>query len=198
MKNIYESTDVQHITATLNLQPSTPVEADFAFVFGTRYPAPVPLAARLYHNGVVPFVVLTGGLNRQAQRNEAQRHFELLVGTGVPPRDIVVEDESTNTRENVLLALPLIAQRCLLVNIRRIVVVCKWFHARRALMTMKANLPAGIRYYVQTYCPADITPDNWHTTPEKCAPVLKNWKGIGRYLGWGHLVEIQQGGDAYI
>ncbi len=59
----------------------------------------------------------------------------------MPPERIIVESESTNTLENVVFALPEIESRVALETIGSMFVVTKWYHGRRAMMTLKRHLP---------------------------------------------------------
>lgn len=193
----YQNQDPAYITQALYIQTTLPQHADLAVVFGTRYSTPIPLVAQLYRDGIVPLIVLTGGINRQTGENEAQAHSKLLRAENMPDSAILIEDQSTNTLENVLFALPKIANRCDLSTIKRVVAVAKWFHARRTLMTLKKHLPLGIEYYVHMYVPLDIRPDNWQEDEDKRERVLKNWRNIPYYLTKGDIAEIEKVGDAY-
>ena len=178
------------ITDHLALRTARPAHADLAFIFGTRYPDPAPLAADAYRQGIVPLITLTGGPNRRTNQPEALIHRALLRAAGVPAAALIVETHSTNTLENVTFALPLIAARLAPESVSTMLVIAKWFHARRALMTLKKHWPRPVHYYLLTYSPEGITPENWHTDPVHAAPVLRNWENIPRYLQRGHLAEI--------
>jgi vancomycin permeability regulator SanA len=185
------------ITAYLNIQTVLPARADFAIIFGTRLPDPVPIAARLYLAQIVPKLVVTGGINKITQRNEAQAHYQLLQDLGIPPNHIIVEDQSTNTLQNVTFTLPKIQE--VINDFKSVIAVCKWMHARRAIMTMKAHFPRGVRYFVSTYIPYGVTPENWcHLDEQQQYWVLKNWEGIPQYLAKGHIAETEFDGEAYI
>lgn len=191
MKNCAE------ITAYVNIQTIVPKQADFAIIFGTRLPDPVPIAARLYQERVVPKIVATGGMNRDTGHNEAHAHYQLLRESGIPASDIIVEDQSTNTLENVTFALPKIQEA--VGDFRSVIAVCKWMHARRAIMTMKAHFPPDVRYFNTAYNPHGITPDNWPELDEKQQYwVLKNWEGSQKYLAKGDIAEIEFDGEAYV
>jgi len=187
------------ITEFLDVTTPLPDHADLLFVFATRLLAPAHLAAELYFQQRAPYLVLTGGTNRTTGENEACRHYQGLTDAGVPAERIVVENRSTNTYENVLFALPLIAQTLPLASIRTVLAVCKWMHSRRAAMTLKQHFPLGTRYYVTTYEPAGVTRENWLQNPRmSTANVLKEWESIPRYLEWGHIQEIHREGDSWI
>ena len=116
----------------------------------------------------------------------------------MPLDAIVVEDRSTNTLENVVYAIPLIAERLPLAGITRVLVVVKWFHSRRAVMTLKRHMPAGVRYYPVTYEPPGLERGRWRHDDDARATLLGNWGAISRYLARGHLSEIAADGDAFV
>lgn len=129
--------------------------ADVIFVFGTQHWTPAELAAALYGKGLAPVIVTTGGAARHPRGlTEALIHRDLIVTAGVPTSDVLVETRSTNTEENVTMALPLLRQ---LGDVKSVIAIVKWFH-RRALITLAAHLPSVERIYA-----ADYEPFNWHT-----------------------------------
>lgn len=63
-------------------------------------------AAELYHAGFAPKVLFTGGLGRNTEgllpEPEAVRFAKVAVAAGVPEEDIILEPDSSNTKENIL------------------------------------------------------------------------------------------------
>ena len=63
-------------------------------------------AAELYHMGFAPKILFTGGLGRNTEgllpEPEAVRFAKTAMECGVPEEDIILEDCSTNTKENIL------------------------------------------------------------------------------------------------
>ena len=63
-------------------------------------------AAELYLQGYAPKVLFTGGLGRNTEgllpEPEAVRFARTAMECGVPEKDIILEDRSTNTAENIL------------------------------------------------------------------------------------------------
>ena len=188
--------EADDIAAYLALD-APPKRADLAFVFGTRHPEPAHLAAGLYARGLAQHIVLTGGQGRTGV-HEALRHLDILLAQGVPCERIVVEGASTNTLENVTLALPLLTERLDLDRVETIVVVTKWYHCRRAMMTLRQHLPEGIRYYTRIYEPDVVRRASWHLDPEATRRVLKEWHNIPRYLARGDIREVRRDGDAFV
>ena len=189
--------EADRIAAFLDAHAETD-RADLAFVFGTLLPDPAYVAADLYRRGVVPLIVLTGGANRYTGGVEAQAHLAILTSLGIPREHIIVESESTNTRENVVFALPKIAAVTDVSRLRSVVAVVKWYHARRALMTLKRYFPSGVRYFTRCYEPEGITRSQWYLDDESTAPVLKEREAIPRYLEWGDIAEVTRERGAFV
>ena len=63
-------------------------------------------AAELYLQGYAPKILFTGGLGRNTEgllpEPEAVRFAKVAMECGVPEQDIILEDQSTNTAENIL------------------------------------------------------------------------------------------------
>ena len=62
-------------------------------------------ASELYHQGLAPKVLFTGGLGRNTEgllpEPEAVRFAKVAMECGVPEEDILIEEKSRNTRENI-------------------------------------------------------------------------------------------------
>ncbi|MBN1641522.1 MAG: YdcF family protein [Anaerolineae bacterium] len=175
-----------------------PQRADLAFVFGTRHPDPARIAAGLYRRGVVRYVILTGGYNAIDGRCESLSHLQILLDQGVPGEAVIVEQESANTLENVTCARRAIEAQIGTGAIAAVVAVAKWYHSRRALMTLRRHFPAGARYYAVTYEPPGFPRTGWERDPEVARRVRREVEAISRYLAAGHIAEIRLEGEAYI
>ena len=131
--------EARRIASFLDLRASAP-RADLAFVFGSKLAEPAYLAADLFVHGSVRRIVLTGGPNPLTDVNAADAHLALLLEWGVPGNRILVENESKNTSQNVELALAEVAKEPGLDRFSSVVAVMKWYHARRAMMTLRHHL----------------------------------------------------------
>ena len=82
-----------------------PVKADVIVGFGNFNTDIARRAAELYLQGYAPKVLFTGGLGRNTEgllpEPEAVRFAKVAIACGVPERDILIEDKSTNTKENI-------------------------------------------------------------------------------------------------
>ena len=83
----------------------TPAKADCIVGFGNFNTNIARRAAELYHQGYAPKILFTGGLGRNTTHlftePEAVRFAKVAMECGVPEGDIILEDKSTNTKENI-------------------------------------------------------------------------------------------------
>ena len=82
-----------------------PKKADCIVGFGNFNTNIARRAAELYHQGYAPRILFTGGLGRNTEgllpEPEAVRFAKVAMACGVPECDIILEDKSTNTKENI-------------------------------------------------------------------------------------------------
>lgn len=94
--------------------------------------------AALWNQGEVQAIVPCGGLGHNPP-TEAEAMRRLLVAEGIPPGVIRLEDRSRNTFENILFALPILAD----LGATGAVIVTDLTHAPRArLIARRLGLPA--------------------------------------------------------
>lgn len=89
-----------------------PRKADVIVGFGNFNTNIARRAAQLYFQGLAPKILFTGGLGRNTQgllpEPEAVRFARVAREMGVPEQDILLEDKSTNTAENIQLTRALL------------------------------------------------------------------------------------------
>ena len=100
-------------------------------------------AARLQLEGWAPWLVCSGGLGRLTQTKwqepEAQKFARIAVDAGVPASQILVEDQSNNTGQNILFSKKKLAEAGL--KIRSALLVHKPYMERRAIATAQKVWP---------------------------------------------------------
>ena len=93
----------------------TPENADVIVGFGNFNTDIARRAAELYLQGYAPKVLFTGGLGRNTEgllpEPEAVRFAKVAMACGVPEEDILLEDKSTNTKENIEFTRQLLEDR---------------------------------------------------------------------------------------
>jgi uncharacterized SAM-binding protein YcdF (DUF218 family) len=120
-------------------QASSAEPADAALVLGAAVigerPTPV-LEERLRHaqelhdRGQVQRIVVTGGLSPEDDLTEAEASRRWLVARGVPDGDVVLEDQSRTTIENLAFGKAVLDAN----GIGSVLIVSDPIHMRRALM----------------------------------------------------------------
>ena len=92
-----------------------PRKADCIVGFGNFNTNIARRAAELWHQGYAPWVLFTGGLGRNTEgllpEPEAVRFARVAMECGVPAEAILIEDRSTNTKENILFTRQLLESR---------------------------------------------------------------------------------------
>ena len=82
-----------------------PRKADVIVGFGNFNTDIAARAAELYLQGYAPKILFTGGLGRNTEgmlpEPEAVRFAKVAMACGVPEEDIILEDKSRNTKENI-------------------------------------------------------------------------------------------------
>ncbi|HZP98990.1 MAG TPA: YdcF family protein [Reyranella sp.] len=97
----------------------------------------VVYAADLFHKGVAPRIIVSGGRIKTYADSEAQAMKELLVQLGVPAEAITLEDQSRNTLENIAFVHRIVGDA-------PVALVTSGFHMPRALkIARKAGLRAS-------------------------------------------------------
>jgi uncharacterized SAM-binding protein YcdF (DUF218 family) len=129
---------------------------------------------------------------------EARRNLSIIEAEGLPTDRVILEEASSTTNENVLFSLPLLAERFGDAGPRSVLVVAKWHHSRRAVMTLRRHLPPGVRYSVFGYDPGRATRPGWARAADGRWFVLDEWRTVQSYLRAGAIVEVRRDGDVWV
>ena len=120
-----------------------PRKADCIVGFGNFNTDIARRAAQLYLDGFAPKVLFTGGLGRNTEgllpEPEAVRFAKVAMECGVPAEDILIEDRSTNTKENIEFMRQLLVEAGLAQG--HILGVHQPFMERRIWAAMKVYWP---------------------------------------------------------
>ena len=101
-------------------------------------------AAELYHQKVVPYIISTGGVLWETDRghmSEAEYLALLLQDAGVPQSAVILENEATTTRENMLYASLQLEKHLHPRGSYRLYIVSSPSHIKRSLVFAKLYLP---------------------------------------------------------
>ena len=160
-----------------------PQPADVLFIPGSSHEEPVRLAARLYREEYAPRIVPSGryavgqaGFRIPGYATEADWMRQLLLEEGVPAKAIWPEREASFTWENAKFSRRLCDERG--VTVRRGLLCCRPFHARRALMYYQTAFPETD----WTVCPCreeGLNREDWFLTPAGRERVLGEVRRLG-------------------
>ena len=145
-------------------------KADCIIVLGSTKAAKyrVPVAVEAYKAGRASKIMLCGGKLRDfsdGKYSEAQHMHKAALELGIPEEDIILENSSQDTVENILFAMIEMQRNFWLNKIRRVLLVTTTYHMRRSLAIARYLLPEHIAVIP---CPADdnnTRRDNWMHTP---------------------------------
>lgn len=109
------------------------VKSDVAIVLGCKTGTAflsnrVEKAYTLYKEGLVKKIVVTGGVGDSDTISEGEWEMNRLLELGVRKEDILLEDKSKNTFENIKFAKELMDKK----NLNTAIIVSNSFHLRRA------------------------------------------------------------------
>lgn len=115
-------------------------------------------AARLFHAGVAPLVIASGGRMRVegSRQSEAEAMRQILIDLGVPAGNIVLEDASENTIENIVFVRRLVGDKTI------------------ALVTSAYHMPRALRLARTHGLKAAAFPTDWHVDWRRRTP-WQNW-----------------------
>lgn len=129
----------------------------------------VPIAVNAYNSGRADKIMLCGGALRDfpdGECIEAEHMYKRTLELGIPEEDIILENTSKSTVENILCALVELQRTFWLNRVSKVLLVTTTYHMRRSLAIARYLFPAHINIVP---CPADddnTKRDNWMNTPK--------------------------------
>ena len=118
-------------------------KADCILTLGSHDVRVPEWAAELYLRGFAPLMIMSGGLGNFTQEiwteKEADKFAAIAIEKGVPASAILIENNSTNTGENIVFTQKLLREKGLEPN--SFIVVQKPYMERRSFATFKKHWP---------------------------------------------------------
>lgn len=176
-----------------------PQKSDIIFIPGSSRWQITEKAAELFHSGYAPCILPSGRYSSTLGHFANERITEpkymgkyetdheyckhILLINGVPESAILCEDKSTNTMENALFSFETVRQSG--IAVKRAIICCQAFHARRALMSYACHF----RDTELLVVPSDtqgISSENWYRSEKYFKKVLSELEKCGKYFnGYG-------------
>ncbi|GEM_PF-251620 len=179
-------------------------KCDIGFIFGTQDRAIcdrlAAQAARAYHDGYFPKLVISGGpLLRDVNISEADYIAALLHKKGVPPAAMIIENASCNTQQNIEFAQEILARIHTETGQNPVpnqTAYCfgNAYGGRRFLMTLKRRWPELTPVFesVVADCDSDCGDfkNQWHTTSANARRLTSEFNKIAPYTAQDWLREV--------
>ena len=173
----------------------TPQTSDIIFIPGTSQSAVTETAARLYCAGYARYVLPSGmysgkrgkfaseKIDNPRYAGEYATDFayckHILMENGVPEAAILREDRSTHTGENAEFSAAVLKE--LGIEVKRAILCCQAFHARRAFMTYAKHFPETEILVVPTDTQG-ITREDWFLHEKSYRRVMSEVYKCGEYF----------------
>lgn len=173
----------------------TPEKCDIILIPGTSKSAITEKAAELFRAGYAPYVMPSGlyssSLGRFAAENidnprytgEYATDFEyckhILMKNGVPESAILREDRATNSMENAMYSAQAVKDAG--IEVKRAIVCCQAFHARRAFLSYACHFGDTELIVVPT-ATQGITKDDWFKSEKGYKKVMGEVAKCGVYF----------------
>ncbi|PJI10198.1 MULTISPECIES: YdcF family protein [Clostridium] len=172
-----------------------PHKVDAIFIPGTSLADPAEKAAELWNKGYSNYIIPSGKYSSKLgyfpsdktkdtsyerdYETECDFFCEVLYKNNVPKEIVIKEKSSQNTYENAYKSKELVESSN--INLKKAIVCCQSYHARRVLMTYSWVYP-NTQFYI---CPVDtrgITKDNWFTFEYGINRVMGELARCGHYF----------------
>lgn len=163
-------------------------KCDVIFVFGGTQTGNWQTPIQAYNHGLGKKIIITGGQSKTAgskyktmmgDNSEADLIKKKLIAAGISDDEMIIEDQSTNSLENVIFA----CQKFDFNKINSILFITKSHVVGRHWRTLAQHVPSNLTLipysFDADYGGVFVTQDNWMTTT------------IGRSRVWGEYLRIQ-------
>ena len=114
-------------------------KSDAILAFGSHDINVAKKTAELYLNGFSDLIIFTGGFGRITQEiwntTESEKFTEIATKLGVPNENILIENQASNTGENIAFTKKLLSE--LRISPKNFIIVDKPYRERRTYATLK-------------------------------------------------------------
>lgn len=170
-------------------------KADAIFLPGGSHSEVPEKGAEVFCKGYAPIVIPSGkygikigkffGVQTKADvyngdyETEAQFYKDVLIKNGVPEEAIICEERSTFTKMNAVNTRKLTDK--MKIEIKKAIICCKSFHARRCLMYYSYAYPDA-EFIISPVDVQGISKDSWHKDPLATKRVMSELRKAGGQL----------------
>ncbi|MEG9296843.1 YdcF family protein [Mangrovibacillus sp. Mu-81] len=193
---------LDYITALTFSERNTVRKCDAIFVFSGTHPGHWENAIDAYNRNLARKIIVTGGRSvtaiahpewegrRSPNVTEASVIISYLLEAGIPEEEIIYEDQSRNSLENVICAKDIID----FTSINSLLVICKSHAAGRQIRTLMKHFPEGMAFipysFDTKYRDTVVSRSCWMNTEIGRNRVWAEYLRILHYGNLGHLVPL--------
>jgi vancomycin permeability regulator SanA len=154
----------------------------------------VPKAVSIYHDKRASKILLCGGKIRETSSgliSEAQLMRNKALELGVPDEDILLDEVSMSTKENMICSLLPLERSFKLSCVKRILLVTTSYHMRRSILMAQTYLPSWIEIVA---CPAEdrnTRRHNWYQTEKGYSRAKDEVLKVISYIREGSVADFE-------
>jgi uncharacterized SAM-binding protein YcdF (DUF218 family) len=192
---------IEELTNIIFMQETDPEVCDAIFIFAGTHPGHWEKPIEAYHKGLSKQIIVTGGVSPTGVKHldwkdkntpEADVIISELIKAGVKEEEIVFENRSRNTLENVRCAKEVFD----FSKVKSLLFICKNHAAGRQYRTLAQHIPNNIKYvpygFDAVYKDISVSRENWMNTEVGRARVFGEYLRIV-YLGRiGHVLSLAE------
>ena len=156
---------------------------DVILIPGSSRPQLMQRAIELYKKGMAKYIIVSGDENRKIPDYPSEAKFQrsIAVKEGVLPEAVLCDEKAQNTYENAVYSYEIMREKAL--DDKKVILVCKEYHSRRALFTYQKVFPAHTEIFVEAVSDINgLSRDNWFTKAEYIRTVMSEVEKIGKYF----------------
>lgn len=158
-------------------------KSDVILVPGGSHPQLMERAAELYNSNFAPYILPSGGANKNLPSYNSEWEYlkEIAIKLGVPEAAVLKEDQARHTFENAELSWNIL--KSMNKPIKNVILVCKAYHSRRALLTYQSVFPSNINFFISPVADKrGVSKSTWYLDKEKISVVMGEVVKIGQYF----------------
>lgn len=150
----------------------------------------LPKAIELYKAGRADKMLFSGGAIWDGNSlTEAESLAKEAMSHGVPKEDILIENWSLHTKENVLASMFVLDREFDLHHLRRLIIVTATIHMRRMHLVLQTYMPSWIAYSLCTVDDHTTREDNWFHYPYGRERVERETRKLIDYVKQGIVID---------
>lgn len=136
----------------------------------------------------IKYIIPTGGVEIMTDLTEAMYLKKLLVKSGIDEKKIILENQATTTRENMIYANKILKT---IPNIKKVIIVTSHFHLRRAVELARNYLDKA--YHIVGYSghAQEGNKENWYKSVYYIERVKQEVYYLKSHIEKGYIKEIE-------